>query len=74
MRINARQATALAPDWQQRFAASLQRLRERYRLLEEPAFVLPLLADESGRWVAQVLNEQGRTLEMRYDERTGLAW
>lgn len=73
VRINARQVEALAPEWQRQFAAPLQRLRERYRLLEEPAFVLPLL-EEGGSLMARVLDGRGRATVMRYDAVSGLCW
>lgn len=73
VRIRASYARSLAPEWLQRFASALQRLRSAYRLLEEPAFVLPLV-DEGGALKAKVLDEKGRELEMRYDRRSGLSW
>ncbi|MBA1262327.1 CRISPR-associated helicase Cas3' [Stutzerimonas stutzeri] len=73
VRINARQIEALAPEWQRQFAAPLQRLRERHRLLEEPAFVLPLL-EEAGNLMGRVLDERGRETVMRYDTVSGLCW
>lgn len=74
VRIDARKAVNLAPDWQQRFAGALQTLRSRYRLLEEPAFVLPLVRGENGVLTGRVLDKQGQTLEMRYDPVVGLTW
>lgn len=73
VRIRAIYADSLAPDWQQRFAGALQQLRSRYRLLEEPAFVLPLI-EEGEQLKARVLDEKGRELEMRYDRSGGLSW
>lgn len=73
VRINARHAQTLATDWQQRFTNALQQLRGRHRLLEEPAFVLPLM-ELNGQLLAKVQNGQGRELEMRYDRRRGLSW
>lgn len=73
VRIRASYAKALAPDWQQRFVAALDVLRSRYRLLEEPAFILPLI-EEGGVLRAMVLDEKGRELEMRYDRSSGLSW
>jgi CRISPR-associated endonuclease/helicase Cas3 len=73
VRIHADYAKALSADWQQRFGEAVQRLRSRHRLLEEPAFVLPLV-DEGGRLAAQVQDARGRMLRMRYDRRSGLSW
>ena len=71
--VRAEQARALAPDWQQRFGGAVERLRKGYRLLEEPAFVLPLAA-EGGALIAKVLDARGRLVEMRYDRESGLSW
>jgi len=73
VRIHACYVQSLAPHWQQRFASALQRLRSRWRLLEEPAFVLPL-AEEGGQLVAKVQGGQGRELEMFYERSSGLRW
>lgn len=73
VRIHAGYAQSLAPDWQQRFAGALQHLRSHWRLLEEPAFVLPLV-EEGGVLLAKVQDGRGRVLEMRYDQRSGLSW
>lgn len=73
VRVDARNIKSLAPEWQQRFAGPLQNLRSRYRLLEEPAIVLPLV-EQDGSLVAKVLDGQGRLLEMCYDKRLGLTW
>ena len=73
LRIRAGRAQALAPHWQQRFAAQLMRLRQHYRLLEEPAFILPLV-EEAGQLRAYVQDDKGRELEMRYDQQEGLVW
>lgn len=73
VRIAAHRARELAPDWQQQFAAPLEQLRNRYRLLEEPAFILPLVASGNAL-VGKVLDEKGRVLDMRYDRQQGLCW
>ncbi|WP_185267206.1 CRISPR-associated helicase Cas3' [Halopseudomonas xiamenensis] len=73
VRIHTGYAQSLAPDWQQRFDSALQQLRSGWRLLEEPAFILPLLEKE-GALLAKVQDERGRVLEMRYDQRSGLSW
>lgn len=73
VRIDARRAEALAPDWQRRFGPALQALRNRYRLLEEPAFILPLRA-ASDALSGQVLDKDGKEWEMRYDAVQGLRW
>jgi len=71
--VRAEQARALAPDWQQRFGGAVERLRKGYRLLEEPAFVVPLAA-EDGELVAKIHDARGRLVEMRYDRASGLSW
>ncbi|CBL44341.1 predicted CRISPR-associated helicase Cas3 [gamma proteobacterium HdN1] len=73
VRVDARRIQSLAPEWLQRFAGHLQNLRSRYRLLEEPAFVLPLVKDGE-RWVAKVLDGRGRVTEMSYCKKDGLGW
>jgi CRISPR-associated endonuclease/helicase Cas3 len=73
VRIHARHAKSLEAEWQQRFGSALQQLRSRYRLLEEPAFVLPLM-EEGGRLMARVQDERGRVSEMFYDRHSGLSW
>lgn len=73
VRINASYAESLAPEWEQRFGTSIAQLRNRWRLLEEPAFVLPL-AEIDGQWVAKVQSKQGKELEVFYDRRSGLCW
>jgi CRISPR-associated endonuclease/helicase Cas3 len=73
VRIHARHARSLEAEWQQRFGSALQQLRSRHRLLEDPAFVLPLV-ELDGRLMAKVQDERGRVLEMFYDRRSGLSW
>lgn len=73
VRVRASYAQSLAPGWQRRFAGALQQLRNRYRLLEEPAFVLPLIK-EGELLKGAVVDGKGRELEMRYDCRSGLSW
>ncbi|SDN36877.1 CRISPR-associated helicase/endonuclease Cas3 [Pseudomonas jinjuensis] len=74
VRIDTRAAEALSSDWQQRFCAALHALRGRYRLLEEPAFVLPLIVDDGGRLLGKVVDEKGRELTLHYDPAQGLCW
>ena len=73
LRVHAHRAAALAPVWQARFAAAIAQLRSQYRLLEEPAFVLPL-ADDGQGLVAQVLDAKGREQTLRYSLQEGLFW
>lgn len=73
VRVSAQRIKALAPDWQTRFAADIAQLRRQYRLLEEPAFILPLV-DEGQGLVAQVLDGKGRELQLRYSLQEGLFW
>lgn len=73
VRINAVYAEALAPEWQKQFAEPLEWLRSTTRLLEEPAFVLPLMERDTVL-IGQVQDGRGRVLEMRYDRHSGLSW
>lgn len=73
VRINASHAESLTPEWEKRFGPAIEQLRSKWRLLEEPAFVLPL-AEVDDRWVARVQDKHGREREMRYDRRVGLSW
>lgn len=73
VRIDARVLNALAPEWQTRFGSAIDVLRQRYRLLEDPAFVLPLVPDGDA-WVALGCDKKGRIVRMRYDDRAGLCW
>lgn len=71
VRIDARKVTALALDWQQRFSTAIDELRHQYRLLEEPALIVPV--EMQGEvFVGWVQNPQGQKLEAHYDERLGL--
>ncbi|MBB3101736.1 CRISPR-associated helicase Cas3' [Azomonas macrocytogenes] len=74
VRIDARRAEKLAPDWEARFATALQTLRERCRLLAEPAFVLPLAQGAGAVLSGKVVDKRGHVLEMRYDPVIGLRW
>lgn len=73
VRIHARHVKSLAPDWEPRFAEAVKQLRGQYRLLEEPAFVLPMV-EEDGRLMTRVQDERGHVREMHYDRRIGLSW
>jgi CRISPR-associated endonuclease/helicase Cas3 len=73
VRITAHHAQALTMDWQQRFADALKQLRSRYRLLEDPAFVLPLM-EVDGQLLAKVRDDKSHELTMRYDRSYGLMW
>lgn len=73
VRVDTRHATALAPEWERRFGPELQALRDRHRLLELPAFVLPMERVD-GVLRAQVLDAAGQVRELRYDARQGLQW
>ncbi|MDR2240647.1 MAG: CRISPR-associated helicase Cas3' [Zoogloeaceae bacterium] len=66
-------AEALAPQWRQRFASTIQNLRSRYRLLEEPAFIVPLVEADGGL-KAYVIDASGREREMLYNIQDGLTW
>ncbi|RMW99663.1 CRISPR-associated helicase Cas3' [Allofranklinella schreckenbergeri] len=73
VRIHAHRAKALAPDWQQRFGRAIEALRQQCRLLESPAFILPLL-DEGQGLHARVIDNDGHARLMRYDRQAGLQW
>lgn len=72
VRIDARRVESLSLEWQNRFAEALQQLRSSHRLLEEPAVVLPLVDQDGAGWVGEVVDGQGRQLELRYDRVLGL--
>lgn len=71
VRIHARAISTLEPDWLTRFSGALDHLRQRYRLLADPAFVLPLIPDGDG-WMGYCSDGKGRLLRACYDNRTGL--
>ncbi len=73
IRIDARHASALSPEWESRFGVALLTLRSRYRLLETPAFVLPL-QEVDGVLIGYVLDGRGLVRQVRYDARQGLLW
>jgi CRISPR-associated endonuclease/helicase Cas3 len=73
VRVRAGVVKTLAPHWQQRFAVAIQTLRSQHRLLEEPAFIVPLVEVE-GSLRAYVEDAKGRKREIRYHARDGLAW
>lgn len=73
VRVGPYRVKALAPAWQQRFGCAMAQLRQQHRLLQEPAFILPLM--QAGTSLqAQVLDEKGRELCLRYDRLSGLRW
>lgn len=73
VRIDVRRATGLTDEWSARYAATLRLLRTRHRLLEEPAFVLPL-AEVDGALIGKVTDSEGRERIVCYDAALGLAW
>ena len=70
VRINASQIQTLAPDWEFNFDGAIQQLRARYRVLEEPAFVLPLVENDRVL-VGLVQDKRGRILQAQYDRTLG---
>ncbi len=70
VRIDARVLKALAPEWLVRFGSAIESLRQRYRVLADPAFVLPLVADGDA-WEALGSDERGRVVRIRYDKKVG---
>jgi CRISPR-associated endonuclease/helicase Cas3 len=73
IRIEVRHASALAPAWEARFGPALQVLRASCRLLEAPAFVLPML-EVDGVLFAEILDGAGKERRMHYDAAQGLLW
>jgi CRISPR-associated endonuclease/helicase Cas3 len=73
VRIDARRAKALAPEWEARFAGMLQVLRAGHRLLEEPAFILPF-SEGPGGLMGKVMDSRDALLVMRYSTTEGLLW
>lgn len=71
VRIDARAISTVGPDWLARFSGALDILRQRYRLLADPAFVLPLIPDGES-WMGVCSDHKGRLLCARYDARIGL--
>ncbi|MNG28882.1 hypothetical protein D3C84_1142150 [compost metagenome] len=73
VRIDARVLKVLAPEWLVRFGNAIDALRQRYRVLADPAFVLPLVADGDA-CVALCSDERGRVVRLTYDSHSGLQW
>ncbi|MDO4904660.1 MAG: CRISPR-associated helicase Cas3' [Lautropia sp.] len=73
VRIAANRAKSLSPAWQARFDTAIAALRARYRLLEERAFILPLV-EEEGILRAEVLDVRDKVMVMSYSLREGLVW
>lgn len=72
VRIDARKIDSLATDWQARFGEQLDTLRGQYRLLEEPAIVLPLIEQEDGRFIGRIATKAGENNDACYDKVLGL--
>jgi CRISPR-associated endonuclease/helicase Cas3 len=70
VRIDARKLDGLAPEWQTRFGAAIEALRNQYRLLAEDAFVLPLVR-EGEVWFGLCMSG-GKVQRVRYDSKWGL--
>lgn len=73
VRVAAHVVADLAPGWKDQFAAALQQLRNRCRILEEPAMVLPLV-DSGARLEGRVVDQRGRERQITYDLKSGLRW
>lgn len=73
VRVGAYVVADLAPGWKSQFDAALQQLRGRYRLLEEPAVILPLVESGSG-FEGRVMDQKGRERLLTYDMQAGLLW
>lgn len=71
VRIDARAMSTLAPDWRARFSVAIESLRRRYRLLADPAFVLPLTQEGAG-WMGYCSDSKNRVRRVLYDVRIGL--
>lgn len=74
VRVRASLVKDLAPQCKKRCEAAIAVLRQQYRLLEEPAFILPLAETAEGSLASQVVDHQGRERTLRYDSRDGLSW
>ena len=74
VRVRATLAKSLTMQWQRQFDAAIAALRNQYRLLEEPAFILPLLESEDGSLTAKVVDHRGRERTLHYNLRDGLSW
>lgn len=55
VRVNARNIDGLADAWQTQFGAEIEALRRRVRLLEEDAFILPLVP-EGDLWMGMAVS------------------
>ncbi|BAK75520.1 CRISPR-associated helicase Cas3 [Pseudogulbenkiania sp. NH8B] len=71
VRLRAGVLAGLAPDWQQRYAETIQVLRSQQPLLAEPAIILPLVAEGAAGHV-RVVDESGREKELRYSCQEGV--
>ncbi len=73
VRVRATLAEKLSPEWESRYGAAIERLRERYILLAAPAFILPLL-EEGAVLKAEIVGPDQSILMIWYDEASGLRW
>lgn len=73
VRIPSGHAHALSFEWSRRFGDVIEKLRARWPVLKEPAFVLPL-ANANNRLMAEVVDAAGRTRTLWYSQSEGLCW
>lgn len=70
VRVRAHIIDGLAAEWEQRFGAAIEALRERVPLLEGKAWVLPLVPDGDG-WYGMA-KSRGSSVRVRYCRVRGL--
>jgi CRISPR-associated endonuclease/helicase Cas3 len=70
VRVDARQLSGIAPEWEARFGGLIDALRRQVRLLEGDAFVLPLVR-EGDRWWG-MCEKNGVMQRVTYGHRLGL--
>ncbi|MYN14333.1 CRISPR-associated helicase Cas3' [Pusillimonas sp. TS35] len=73
VRVRRTLAAGLAPTWQNRYGPAIQHLRDRFPLLAEPAFIVPL-EDKGEHLIAELEDERRQVLILQYDQRLGLCW
>ncbi|GAA5232666.1 CRISPR-associated helicase Cas3' [Verticiella sediminum] len=74
VRVDARQIADLGPALKVRYETQIQALRDRYRVLEEPALVMPVLPRGNGAWESIAARTDGDEVRLTYDNVYGLMW
>jgi CRISPR-associated endonuclease/helicase Cas3 len=70
VRVDARQLSGIAPEWEARFGGLIDALRRQVRLLEGDAFILPLLREGDKWW--GLCEKNGVAQKVTYDHQIGL--